>query len=1484
VYDGSDYAGSCTPDGTGTCEVGFVVPAGPGGPFTVEADGESSGLFADTTFTETGSLALNPAKGAPGSSFEGEASGFEVGETVDFAFGGTPVGSCSTGYTGACTASLLVPAAAAGPSTVTATGETSGLSASAGYVVNAVTINPTSGPAGTVASVEALGFLAGETVEIAYDSHGLAQCVAGPDGSCSASITVPGGEAGPYAVFATGLTSELSSRTVFQETAALALSPSSGPADSTFVAAATGFQPAEQVNVDVDGHPVTTCTAGSDGSCSVTLGAPAAGAGSYAIEAAGASSGLDAAATFVETGPSLVLSSSSGPAGSVVTATVANYLGGETVDFDFDGALVGSCVASPSGACSGSVTVPAEAGGTYDLVAIGTSSNEQSTAPFSETPTLAASPGTGVAGSTFQVVASDFAAGDTVAITYGSTADGSCTADVAGDCTAEVAVPAGAAGTYTVTGTGTSGLSASTTFTQIVALALTPSNGATGTTVHAVAGGFQPAETVDVTFAGNLVSQCLAGTDGSCTAALVVPGYASGTYTVRATGETSGVTVTATFTIVPTVTVSPSSGGPGTSYTAVATGFAPDEEVYVYLGSNFAAQCPADLNGECQISTTVPDLPYGPYTVAAYQITSTLEAFSTFDVAPTLSLSPSSGPAGSTTVVDAEGFSSGQTVEIFFDGLFSGACEAGNFGNCSTSITTAPESPGTYQVLAFEGGNGEAASAGFTVTSAAAMSLSPSSGEIDSTFTASLSNFAPGETVELYFAGNDDHDSCVVSTAGTCTIVGASVPIGTPGGVVTVAAEGSAGDIATSSFTVTPTLSVSPASGQPGASFDASVVGYAPYETVSFEFDGAPTGSACSTGATGSCTTGVLVPVAAAAGVATVAGAGSNGDSATASFTVLPPPAMALSPSSGQVGSNFSAFLSNFTAGETVELYFGGNDDHVSCLVSATGTCSLSGAAVPTGTAGGPVTVAAEGSAGDSATAIFTVTPTLTLSPASGSRGATFVAGVEGFADQENVAVAFGGTPDGTCTTNPTGSCTTNATVPAGAAEGAYAVTAIGQASGMVASATFTVTGPTVAAVAPDLGRTAGGTAVTITGSDFAAPATVHFGTAAATKVTVVNATTITATSPAGTGIVDVTVTTPAGTSPTSSADQFTYLAAPTVTAVSPASGPVAGGRSVTITGTSFAGTATVGFGATAATNVVVVNATTITATAPAGTAGTVNVVVTTAGGTSAASTADHFTYLAIPTVTKVSPAAGPTAGGTTVTITGTAFAAPATVAFGGVPATNSTVVNASTITATSPAGGGTVDVTVTTNGGTSAAAPADHFTYDAPPAVTAVTRDLGRTAGGTVVTISGSNFAGPATVHFGAVAATAVTVVNSTTITATSPAGNGTVDVTVTTPGGTSATSAADQFTYLGAPTVTAVSPASGPVAGGTSVTITGTNFAGTPTVEFGANAATNVVVLNSTTITATAPAGAAGVVNVTVTTAGGTSGTSAADRYTYH
>lgn len=174
-----------------------------------------------------------------------------------------------------------------------------------------------------------------------------------------------------------------------------------------------------------------------------------------------------------------------------------------------------------------------------------------------------------------------------------------------------------------------------------------------------------------------------------------------------------------------------------------------------------------------------------------------------------------------------------------------------------------------------------------------------------------------------------------------------------------------------------------------------------------------------------------------------------------------------------------------------------------------------------------------------------------------------------------------------------------------------------------------------------------------------------------------------------------------------------------------------------------------------------------------------------------------------------------------------------------------------------------------------------------AAPAVSKLSPSTGPAAGATSVTITGRGFTGATAVKFGSVSATTFTVNSSTSITAVSPASStGVVDVTVTTPNGTSPTVTADHFTF-GAPTVTHLSPTSGPKAGGTTVTITGSGFAlgAKTTFKFAGVAASGVSCVSSSSCTAVSPARAtAGKVEVIATVAGRSSAKDPpADQFTY-
>src|SRR5216684_3228830 len=375
---------------------------------------------------------------------------------------------------------------------------------------------------------------------------------------------------------------------------------------------------------------------------------------------------------------------------------------------------------------------------------------------------------------------------------------------------------------------------------------------------------------------------------------------------------------------------------------------------------------------------------------------------------------------------------------------------------------------------------------------------------------------------------------------------------------------------------------------------------------------------------------------------------------------------------------------------------------------------------------------------------------------------------------------------------------------------------------------------PTVSNISPMNGPATGGTSVTITGSGFTRATSVSFGPTTTGNFKVDSDTQITVVSTAGSGIVDVTVTTPSGTSATGTADLFTYIPpTPTVVYIKPYRGPTTGGTSVIITGSGFMCATSVKFGSTPAKKYNIDNDTQITAISPPGD-GIVDVTVTTSSGTSAMTYDDQFDYIPPPpTVRGIDPNNGPATGGTSVTITGTGFTSAASVLFGSTPASGITVISDTQITAISPPGCGIADVTVSTPNGTSAKSKADLFTYNpSTPTVAYIEPYSGPTTGGTSVIITGSGFMCASSVKFGSIATSDFKVDSDTQITVVSPPGDGTVDVTVITPSGTSATTYDDQFTYHPPicvycrflayhPIVADISPTSGFYRIGTTVTI---------------------------------------------------------------
>ena len=216
----------------------------------------------------------------------------------------------------------------------------------------------------------------------------------------------------------------------------------------------------------------------------------------------------------------------------------------------------------------------------------------------------------------------------------------------------------------------------------------------------------------------------------------------------------------------------------------------------------------------------------------------------------------------------------------------------------------------------------------------------------------------------------------------------------------------------------------------------------------------------------------------------------------------------------------------------------------------------------------------------------------------------------------------------------------------------------------------------------------------------------------------------------------------------------------------------------------------------------------------------------------------------------------------------------PIALTIGGNAAVNVQVISSTQMTAVTPAHSAGLTNVVATRYDNQVVTKSNAYTYVNPPVASSITPSVGNIAGGDTITLSGIGLVGNLKVKVNGIYSPLVSVVNSSTLTFTTPAGvkPGAFDVIVEDEYGQTAT-LSSAFTYrLSDPVLTSISPSAGPMGGGTVVTITGSGFVNNPDgatwyqVRIGGVLTTSVTYLNSTTLRVTTPAGTIGVKDISV------------------
>ena len=268
-------------------------------------------------------------------------------------------------------------------------------------------------------------------------------------------------------------------------------------------------------------------------------------------------------------------------------------------------------------------------------------------------------------------------------------------------------------------------------------ITISPNSGAIGTTASVSGSGFVASTTVQIFFDG--ADGALVGAEASDASGnlpplnVVIPDVTGGTYQIFATDGTNSATTT--FTVPSSLTLSPSSGTPGTTVNVNGSGFLSGEGIVVGWNnaSREVAAATANTSGAFTASFAVPSSSRnGDHQVIATGQSSGFATTAIFSVSggsnppPTLTLDPTSGPRGSSISVTGSGFGASEQVNVAVDDSNVTSTNTDASGNFSTSITAASTlSNGAHTISATGVTSGKTASDTFTITNAQGQSPCP---------------------------------------------------------------------------------------------------------------------------------------------------------------------------------------------------------------------------------------------------------------------------------------------------------------------------------------------------------------------------------------------------------------------------------------------------------------------------------------------------------------------------------------------------------------------------------------------------------------------------------------------------------------------------------------------------------------------------------------------------------------------------------------
>ncbi len=1067
--------------GNGSFSCTYVLPAAPAGVHNFYATTTNFTILLTAVggFDVLPALTAGPGFGPVGTTPTFAGTGFAASRTVAVSWSGGSACSGASLNTGSFACNFTIPFGTPG-GTYNFTASDGTNSAATSFVVTYLTVSPTGGPVGTELTFSGGGFAPARTISLSW--AGGAECpgtMSTGAGTYRCSFQLPPTPTASYLFTASDGVGD-TALAAFTVEPALTLSPSYGDPGTTTNISGTGFGADLSVQVHWASSGGTSSIACSprtssvgDFSCLYTVPGATVG-GTYTVTAVDAASD-SATATFVVT--YLTATPPSGPHGTSVSLVGGGFLPGATFKLTWDGTTEApSSFCKPVNVTAGGqvlckVTTGYRPAGSYAFVATDTAGNTATT-PFNITAHLTISDASGFVGGPLTFAASGFAPSTLVSVDWpNGTLACSATSSKEGAANCTITLAPTAAGMYTFTASDGDGHSASAPFVLLSSVTVHPTSGVGGTLVRFLATGFGASTSASLASTLGTVCSTSTAANGSFSCAYSIPYAPSGAYVFTAS-DGDGNLATITFTIGPRLVVNVASGPVGTLLTFTGTGFAPGYTANVTWSEGLACDAVVGGSGGFSCTYTVAASAAGAYSFTARdfeyptpkkaRIGNTASAL--FEIVPSLGFTPSTTTVGTKVTALGQGFAPGATGYV--NGTSGTECAAISdaFGTFRCSFTAPALTAGPH---VFSGATSAADEATGTLTILSELVLAPTNGSVGTAVSATASGLPGPDPVAITWAGG-------LACSGATSLVGAFscsfVLPPTPAGAYRFSANLSGTLEANATFLLQPKLVLTPAVGPVGTKVSLVGTGFGTSQSYSVS---SSLGATCN-GATdpnGSFACSYTVPTTPDGAYVFTATQGAN--SAHASFTVGS--VLQLTPTSGVVGTPLRFTASGFAASTAMTVAWSGGTV-CSGKTGPAGDFSCN-TTMPAAAYGAHTFTA---TAGPTATASFTVEPSLAAFPTSGGVGSTVRFTGAGYPAAATVTVSWAGSTSCSATVNASGGIVCSLAIPTGTAGGTYTFTG-SDGHGHTAVAAFTVLTGLVA----DPNHGPAGTLVTFEGSNF---------------------------------------------------------------------------------------------------------------------------------------------------------------------------------------------------------------------------------------------------------------------------------------------------------------------------------------------------------------------------------------------------------------